>query len=114
MRAEDEDGVEVLAVNEKTSILTIMSASAAHSGNYTCRAKNSAGVTEHSAPVHVNGAVRVVGRAQGRAGHAVQWRSVDVVFCALPLFTPPPPCPSTRLGSRPCFAPAANVFFCGA
>ncbi|XP_052122076.1 cell adhesion molecule Dscam2-like [Frankliniella occidentalis] len=51
-----EDGVEVLAVNEKTSILTITSASAAHSGNYTCRAQNAAGVTEHSAPVHVNGA----------------------------------------------------------
>lgn len=48
-------GVEVLAVNEKTSILTITSASAEHSGDYTCRASNRAGSATHTAPVHVNG-----------------------------------------------------------
>ena len=49
------EGVEVLAVNEKTSILTITSASAEHSGDYTCRASNRAGSATHTAPVHVNG-----------------------------------------------------------
>lgn len=42
-------------VNEKTSLLTIYSVTGRHSGNYTCIASNAAGVSQHTAYLHVNG-----------------------------------------------------------
>lgn len=42
-------------VGDRSSILTILSAKAAHSGNYTCSVANAAGSVNHTATVHVNG-----------------------------------------------------------
>lgn len=42
-------------VNDKTSLLTIYSVTGRHSGNYTCIASNAAGVSQHTAYLHVNG-----------------------------------------------------------
>ena len=39
----------------QTSILMISSVDYTHSGVYTCRAENSAGITSHSAELLVNG-----------------------------------------------------------
>jgi len=52
-------GVDVLNVGH-SSILTIMSPSAEHSGNYTCTAVNRAGASSLTVPVHINGSSIVV------------------------------------------------------
>lgn len=48
-------GISTIKVGDKTSLLTIASAMAAHSGNYTCTASNLAGFTNYTTSVHVNG-----------------------------------------------------------
>lgn len=48
-------GIKTLKIAEQTSILTIASVTGAHSGNYTCIAKNKAGEHRYSTPLHVNG-----------------------------------------------------------
>lgn len=42
-------------LGDRSSILTIVSAKAVHSGNYTCSATNTAGSVNHTATVHING-----------------------------------------------------------
>lgn len=48
-------GISTTKLGERSSVLTINSAMAAHSGNYTCTATNNAGSTSYTATVHVNG-----------------------------------------------------------
>ena len=45
-------------IGQQTSFLMISSVDYQHSGTYTCRAKNPAGVTTHSAELKVNGISR--------------------------------------------------------
>lgn len=48
-------GIETAKWGDRSSILTITSAMAAHSGNYTCTASNQAGTTNYTTSIHVNG-----------------------------------------------------------
>lgn len=48
-------GISTTKIGDRTSLLTISSAMAAHNGNYTCTASNAAGNVSHTATVHVNG-----------------------------------------------------------
>lgn len=48
-------GIMTTKVGDRSSILSITSAMAAHSGNYTCSAQNPAGISSYTAAVHVNG-----------------------------------------------------------
>lgn len=48
-------GVSVVKTNKRISQLSIDSASADHSGEYVCVAKNAAGTASHSTTLHVNG-----------------------------------------------------------
>ncbi|KAJ8918532.1 hypothetical protein NQ315_013036, partial [Exocentrus adspersus] len=48
------DGISVMRTKKRISQLSIDSVQAHHSGEYTCHAKNPAGVTTHSAVLHVN------------------------------------------------------------
>nr|XP_024214186.1 Down syndrome cell adhesion molecule-like protein Dscam2 isoform X35 [Halyomorpha halys] len=47
-------GIETAKWGDRSSILTITSAMAAHSGNYTCTATNRAGSTNYTTSIHVN------------------------------------------------------------
>jgi hypothetical protein len=48
-------GITTTKIGDRSSILTIVSAMAAHSGNYTCTAQNAARTVSYTAMVHVNG-----------------------------------------------------------
>lgn len=48
-------GIKTLKMAEQTSFLSIASVTGAHSGNYTCIAKNRAGEDRYSTTLHVNG-----------------------------------------------------------
>ncbi|KAK6620957.1 hypothetical protein RUM43_011256 [Polyplax serrata] len=48
-------GIEVNSFNKRVSSLTIESVSAAHAGNYTCTANNSAGIYSYTAQLVING-----------------------------------------------------------
>lgn len=48
-------GITVTRTSKKISQLSIDSVQADHSGEYTCHAKNSAGIAIHSTMLHVNG-----------------------------------------------------------
>lgn len=48
-------GISIVRTSKRISQLSIDSASAEHSGEYICIAKNAAGVVRHSATLHVNG-----------------------------------------------------------
>lgn len=52
---EDDFGISVVRVNKKISTLSIDSVQADHAGEYTCQAKNKAGIARHSAYLKVNG-----------------------------------------------------------
>lgn len=49
------DGIEILRRGQKLSMLSIEAVKARHSGNYTCYAKNDAGITMQTALLHING-----------------------------------------------------------
>lgn len=49
------DGVMITRASQKTTILNIDAVKARHRGNYTCYAKNKAGISRHSAFLLVNG-----------------------------------------------------------
>jgi hypothetical protein len=55
--ASSVSGIYVLKIGSKTSILTIESVRAYHGGNYTCTATNSAGLSQFTAHLAVNGIV---------------------------------------------------------
>lgn len=48
-------GISITQLGDRSSVLTIANAMAAHSGNYMCTATNAAGSTSHTATVHING-----------------------------------------------------------
>jgi hypothetical protein len=50
-------GITTTKIGDRTSLLTISSVMAGHSGNFTCTAQNTAGSISHTATVHVNGSV---------------------------------------------------------
>ena len=49
------DGVVILKNGQKLSLLNIESVKARHRGNYTCYAKNKAGIMQYSAALAING-----------------------------------------------------------
>jgi hypothetical protein len=49
------DGVVITRTSQKLSVLNIDAVKARHRGNYTCYAKNKAGISQHSAFLSVNG-----------------------------------------------------------
>jgi Immunoglobulin domain len=49
------DGLMITRSGQKLSLLNIESVKARHRGNYTCYAKNKAGITQHSAFLFING-----------------------------------------------------------
>lgn len=49
------DGVVITKPSPKINILAIDAVKARHRGNYTCFAKNKAGIVQHSAFLFVNG-----------------------------------------------------------
>lgn len=49
------DGIMILKNSPKLSVLNIESVKARHRGNYTCYAKNKAGIFQHSAYLAING-----------------------------------------------------------
>lgn len=48
-------GIKTVKMAEQTSFLSIASVTGAHSGNYTCIAKNKAGEDRYTATLHVKG-----------------------------------------------------------
>lgn len=49
------DGIVISRNSQKLSVLNIDAVKARHRGNYTCYAKNKAGVSQHSTFLHING-----------------------------------------------------------
>lgn len=49
------DGIVITRASQKLSLLNIDSVKARHRGNYTCYVKNKAGISQHSAFLHING-----------------------------------------------------------
>ena len=49
------DGVMITKTSQKISMLNIEAVKARHRGNYTCFAKNKAGIAQHSAYLAING-----------------------------------------------------------
>lgn len=49
------DGITIARTSKRSSQLSVESALAIHSGEYTCTAKNTAGQTSHSVALNVNG-----------------------------------------------------------
>lgn len=49
------DGVVITRTSQKLSVLNIDAVKSRHRGNYTCFAKNNAGVTQHSAFLSISG-----------------------------------------------------------
>lgn len=52
---DNGDGISVMNMNKKISMLSIDSVEAVHAGEYTCVVQNAAGVAKHSAHLKVNG-----------------------------------------------------------
>lgn len=51
----DSFDITITSVGKRTSFLTIESVQAIHAGTYTCQAENSAGISQYSAELKVNG-----------------------------------------------------------
>lgn len=49
------DGILITRTSQKLSLLNIDAVKARHRGNYTCYAKNKAGISQHSAFLYING-----------------------------------------------------------
>lgn len=50
-----ENGISIVKLNQRTSTLSINSVEAMHRGIFKCIAINKAGISEHTAELHVNG-----------------------------------------------------------
>ena len=50
-----QEGVSIMKLGAKSSVLIIESLQASHTGNYSCRASNAAGTDEYTTAVVVNG-----------------------------------------------------------
>lgn len=50
-----QNGINIMNISTKTSLLNIVSINALHRGTYTCIAKNEAGHAEHESELKVNG-----------------------------------------------------------
>lgn len=50
--------ISMSKIGKRIHLLSIESVASHHAGNYTCRAKNVAGMTEHAAVLTVNGLSR--------------------------------------------------------
>lgn len=48
-------GISISKMDSRSTVLTIESVKSTHAGNYTCVGKNSAGVTNHTAKLTING-----------------------------------------------------------
>lgn len=53
------DGLMITRNGQKLSVINIEQVQARHRGNYTCFAKNKAGITQHSAYLSVNGDLQI-------------------------------------------------------
>lgn len=54
----NREGVSIMKIGQKSSILSIEPVTASHAGNYSCRASNNAGIDEYTATLIVNGIVK--------------------------------------------------------
>lgn len=52
---DSDMGITMGSMGKRTHVLNIDSASENHAGNYTCNAKNTAGIDQHTAALIVNG-----------------------------------------------------------
>lgn len=52
---KNDEGISINQINRKISTLSIDSVEARHAGEYSCVAKNLAGIATHSANLNVNG-----------------------------------------------------------
>lgn len=50
-----DEGINIMKMSRKISMLSIESVQAEHAGEYRCIVKNPAGIAIHSAYLHVNG-----------------------------------------------------------
>lgn len=57
--SQETNNIQISVFPPFSSILTISNVTAKHSGNYTCRVSNIAGVTEHSASLSVTGLCQI-------------------------------------------------------
>lgn len=48
-------GISMIPIGGKTNLLTITSVQPEHAGNFTCTARNQAGVNTHNAVLYING-----------------------------------------------------------
>lgn len=51
----NQNGISIIKLSAKTSVLNIISVTENHRGIYECSAENKAGKSEFSAELHVNG-----------------------------------------------------------
>lgn len=58
---DDSRGIQIntKSISHKASILSILNASASHSGTYTCTATNNAGAISYSTNITVNGIIEI-------------------------------------------------------
>lgn len=52
-----QSGVSTMKVGQKSSVLMIEAVTSEHTGNYTCTARNAAGVANYTAELIVNGSL---------------------------------------------------------
>lgn len=58
--SDNNNNITIMKLNRHLSVLTIEEVTADHIGNYTCSAKNSAGLSNYTATLFVNGWFHVV------------------------------------------------------
>lgn len=68
-------GISTFLLNPRVSLLSIDAVAAGHAGDYTCTAKNSAGQTNHTASLFVNGKnFCLLNPSSSTPNHAFQFR----------------------------------------